>query len=296
MFADETTLLSPRQRFWLVLGAAGLLILLLAGGTLLLRLWQGDPIAAAASADGQEAASPFVTPEPELHLDGLSESEAARRILRRHETALAGRQGMQALVSLRIEGWIKTHDAAEPTAFILAKKMPDRVRLGIRRDNFSVVVAYDGTVAWRGIEQGVDWFEVEQVPLSMVAQMVRHAPLHSELFLAQPRGWQVRYVGQRENAGRRCFVLRVDGMPDESIEFHIDAASMLDVLRVSRHTIDGQSVVREIHHEDFANFDGFMLPRRLRTVENGEQVQVLTIESVRINPGILNSHFSMPEP
>jgi len=115
--------------------------------------------------------------------------------------------------------------------------------------------------------------------------------------MAPERAWSLRYLGNRDFNYQLCHAFEVKHSDGRTVRFFIDPETHYDI---GREEVDwneeGEVVVTRRYQSDFEEVGGFTFPRTVTFRENGELVQQIKVESVAINPGILETAFTRPIP
>jgi hypothetical protein len=233
--------------------------------------------------DSMEAFAPYAG----LNAEG-------KRILKRHFESLGGRASISRIRSLRIEGIIELEEELQRDLLIL-KKGGDHLRLSLSGPDATIVMTISPQDSWQSVERAGRLLEVKDMNPKQKLELSDSLDLVTELLLAPERGWSLRYLGNRDFSYKVCHAFEVEHSDGHIIRFFLDPDHFYDIGREEVYKDeDGEVVVMRRYQSDFEKVDGFTFPKTVIIRENEEVVQKIMVESVSINPGILETAFTRP--
>jgi outer membrane lipoprotein-sorting protein len=232
----------------------------------------------------------------DLNLPGLSGLSAeARKIVRNNFAALGGRANLERIQSLRILADMQFTDGTQHGLTIM-KKRGSRIRVTFESGAVTVVLASTPEDTWRGNWKNGRLVEVVELSEDERGDLIRSASVVTELMLAREMGWEVSYVGERTVETRTAYAFDVTINPEQSLRIFIDPETYLDLARREQSTLTDGTLreVLTVYREFETLDDGYRVPFKVETFVNGERVNTIHVQSVEINPGILNASFDRP--
>ena len=217
-----------------------------------------------------------------------------KRILKKHFDSLGGRASISRIRSLRIEGSIELEEKLQRDLLVL-KKGGDHLRLSLSGPDVTIVMTISPEDAWQSVERAGRLLEVKDMNPRQKLELSDSLDLVTELLLAPERGWSLRYLGNRDFSYKVCHAFEVEHGDGHTIRFFLDPERFHDIGREEVYKDeDGEVVVMRRYQSDFERVDGFTFPKTVIIRENEEVVQKIMVESVAINPGILETAFTRP--
>lgn len=264
-----------------------LLVILVGASIYLLRNWRGDYAEGEVLGEGLEVTAR----EP---IEELAEAARANALVERMVEALGGSRVLAQLQSLRASGSLVIEEGSDPMPITLIKKEGDYLSLIIDFPGGQVHVKHGDKRAWREEWSGGELLKATALPARDQRILGRSSMLRSEISLLRERGWVPHYEGVAEWEGAQCYVLRLEGLPGEQLTLYVDRENYLEQGRVQVLDVEGESVEIRSYFSDFREVGGMQFPHRTQTAINGA-VQVITIDKVRVNVGVLGGYWEYPE-
>lgn len=284
----------PRRknnRVWIVTTVVALVVLMIAG-TWVLRNWRGD---VDIDWDARVSADERMT---SMRADAIPADLAAsptamkNEVIRRATLAAAGREGFSRMRTLLVNGNILLPDTDEPIPFVLIKRAPNQMRLQLWRNGLKVTHGYDGNTVWRSVQQSSEMLEITELDRSEINGMLRHVEITPEYINHEQKGWRIEYAGEAVFEDTPVYKLQGE-RGEHNVHFYLCRDTFLEVGRDSWRSDEPDRIERS-RYSDFTEIDGFVFAMRIEYGKDGEWVQSLKIDDVKVNAGILPSTFEMP--
>ena len=222
-------------------------------------------------------------------------SVTERSVLDRHFAALGGVNRISSITSFRMSGKGTFADGTEQDIVII-KKAGDRMRLTIKTPQMSRVMVVAPDANWVGLWNGGELLHVEKMSEAEISRQRHNAHVVSELYMALQNEWDLRYIGQRNFNYKMTHVFEVQTTPRHSIRFMIDPDTFLDIGQEERlFEEDGTLTITRRLNSGHTKVNGLNIPQKVEMFVNDVLMQTFEVESVQVNPGILDSIFAFPE-
>lgn len=202
--------------------------------------------------------------------------------------AAGGARAHDALRSFRAVG--KTHVGEQEVSFLLYAARPRSLRIETLGEKGSLVRAFDGVHApWK-----------KDDPLRPPRRLGRDeerdflldADFDNPLHDYARRGISLDYAGEALVEGRSCQKLLAVLHHTDVVTFYVDDETRLVTRRDQAKKVRGRDAVIETHYSDFQETAGVRLPRRIRTVVDGRELNDTRIESIAANPPLPPDFFA----
>jgi hypothetical protein len=226
-----------------------------------------------------------------LPASGLAQT--VDELVARNVAARGGEAAWRAVYSMRLTGKMDVGQGMR-VPYVLEQKRPDKMRLDFVFDGETAVQCYDGTAGWKLLP-----FRGRTNPEPLTSEEQREAAdsadLYGLLIDYAARGHTVELLGQEQVDGRDAYKLKVT-MPGGSVRWvYPDAETGLEVKLEALRTLAGRERRIETFYHDWQPKQGLLIARRQETrTEGSKESQLLTVETIRINPPIDDSRFALP--
>jgi hypothetical protein len=220
-------------------------------------------------------------PDPEL-----------QAILDRYTQAMGGRASLERIDSIRIRGY-STTSSGDIHQISVIKKRPNLVRISINLSGMDLTMAYDGKEAWQMVERP-SRSTVQKLPPAEAAKFQREGVITSLLLQGPPIVESVQLIGSERFAGVDCHVLQVNFAEGGFTHYFIDKINYVERKIVEYPTGDLNLEGHTHIPSDYRMVEGVKVAfRTLRRSEGKPQAETV-IQSVEINPGVINRFFQYP--
>jgi outer membrane lipoprotein-sorting protein len=224
---------------------------------------------------------------------GARHARAVDELVARNVAARGGAEAWRAVSSLRLTGKMDVGQGML-VPYVLEQKRPSKMRLEFVFDGETAVQCSDGKAGWK-----LEPFRGRTTPEPMTEEELREAAdsadLYGLLFDYAARGHAVELLGREPIEGRDTFKLKVT-LPGGAVRWvYLDAESGLEVKLEALRTLAGRERRVETFYYDWQAAEGLLIPRRQETqTEGANELQLLTVETVSVNPPLDDSRFAMP--
>lgn len=224
----------------------------------------------------------------------LGRARAVSNLVDENIDARGGDEAWQGVSSLRLTGQMDVGKGMK-VPYVLEQKRPDKMCLEFVFDGETAVQCTDGKTGWKLVP-----FQGRRAPEPMTDKELREtvdaADLYGLLYDYGPRQHTVDYLGTEPVEERDAVKLKVT-LPRGAVRWvYIDAETGLELKVEALRTVGGRERrVETFYHDWQPTEEGLLIPRRQETrTEGNDQVHVLTIETVAVNPPIDDDRFAMP--
>lgn len=228
-----------------------------------------------------------------LCVPALGLAQTVDQLVARNVAARGGAEAWRAVSSLRLTGRMDVGRGLL-VPYVLEQKRPRKMRLEYVFDGETVVQSSDGKTGWK-----LAPFRGRTMPEPLTEEELRgaagSADLYGLLFDYVRRGHVVALQGREPIDGRDAFKLQVT-LPERAVRWvYLDAETFLEVKVDAQSTIAGRTRRVETFYHDWQATEGLLIPRRYETRTEGvKESNVLSVETVLVNPPINDSRFTMP--
>lgn len=220
----------------------------------------------------------------------LGNSRIAKILARYFNEGLGGAENWEQIESLRVMGTLTLADGKyELHAY---QKKPNFIKLSINPENSnnSLVLSYDGTVAWQQSPSA-------EAPTAMsedeVRRFIHSAHFGNHLLYPFKRGKVIEFIDTVSIDGAICHHIQVRLDTDYQVDYYIDIRTYLEVKVVNTDLRSGfrNSVV----YDDYIREFGMPIAKKVESFEDDEWVSSLELIEVKVNTGVMPWMFSMPK-
>ena len=226
-------------------------------------------------------------------LAAQTEKPTADELVARSIQARGGLEKIKSIQSMRMTGKMKLADETLPT--VLEIKRPSMTRWEFTFDGQTAVQAYDGKTAWMLMPfAGVT--QPQKMSPSETADIELQADIDGPLVDAAAKGNTIEVVGREKIEGDvDAWHLKIKRKTGDTRDVYLDAKTYLQVLAVTKRSVDGKDVEIRSTIGDYRDVSGLMLPHSFEAAASGvDQTQSLKFEKIELNVPIDDSRFAMP--
>lgn len=211
---------------------------------------------------------------------------------------IVSRGGMVRLKDVRAEE-IRGHisfavGSAHPLTVVMAR--PQRIRTEIGLAGGTLIQAYDGHVGWAVNPAGSEADRKPHLlPTGEALNVAAGADMDGALVDYAAKGSRVTLAGIDTASGRPAYRLDVVTAAGLNDTYYIDTVSHLQTKWMGHRVMNGVPVVFVSYFQDYRPVDGIMIAFRVDSETQGQAGgQSITIDTVRINPKVVDEEFVMP--
>lgn len=213
-------------------------------------------------------------------------------LIARNIEARGGLEKIKAVQSMRLTGTMSVGDARMP--LVLEIKRPGKVRFEFTVQGQTAIQAFDGKTGWVVLPfAGKN--EPEQASADDAKDMELEADMDGPLVDARAKGNRVELLGREKVGGRDAWRLKVALSGGDVRDVYLDAKTYLQLLTVTRRTIEGKPLEIESAVGDYREVGGVLLPHSFETSARGlAQKQSVQFDKIELNVAIDDARFRMP--
>jgi len=174
---------------------------------------------------------------------------------------------------------------------VYSKRNPIRLRIEETVLGMKVVIGYDGEKIW--MEQ---MGKIMLMPENL-AQAVKASLKREDLLLkCKDKGYKIEYIGESQVEGKKSYQVKITDPEGEETIYCFDAETFLP-LKVEYMAPDetGKIIKNEIISLDYRKTENMMVAFKVIGLTDGRKSLETTIQEIKINQGLDDSLFQMPE-
>lgn len=178
-------------------------------------------------------------------------------------------------------GEMKTYTKSEP-----AKVRIEQTLLGM-----TVIIGFDGQTAWME-QMGKTMLAPQTITDSIKASMKRE----NLLLKYKEKECQVEYLEQTAVENQSCHKVKLTDKEGNETIYYFDVKTYLPIkMEFDAPDESGKVAKNEILNSDFRTVENLVMPFKVIAYSNGKKLMETAIKEIRINQGLEDSLFSMPE-
>jgi hypothetical protein len=219
-----------------------------------------------------------------------SDALAVQRILERYTETLGGPRAVAALSSLSIEG--TQVQGGTSYQFLMRKKRPDSIRYRLNAGETSIVCGYNGRQGWQRTKVGGE-VTIADLSTDQLAALREEADFDSPLFRHLEKSWNViSLVGNEQIDDTHVTVLEIKKFGKPFARYYLNSRSGVILKRVQ--ILSDGTLGLETLYRDYRKVDGYQFAFEVENRVGDEQVSLVQIETIEVNPGLLSFYFEKP--
>lgn len=179
--------------------------------------------------------------------------------------------------------------------FAIEFKRPDKVRIEFTMQGMTGIQAFDGETGWM-VMPFMGKTEPEEIVGPQLEQIKEQGEFEGPLVDYEAKGNTVELLGTEEVDGTPAYKLKVTRPNGDVDVLYLDQEYHVEFKSVSKREVQGQEVEVATVYGDYKEVDGLMLSHSMEIgMDGGPSMQVITLETVELNPEIPDARFAMPE-
>lgn len=184
-----------------------------------------------------------------------------------------------------------TDSSGQSLPLSIQKKQPNKSRIVVMLPAGKLIRSYDGEFAWEQLP-GRDQAEIMNAETAR--DFIREAPLSNALIRRDAKT-KLTYLGVERLRSRDCHKIQVEREGTPNRVMFIDAENFIERAFID-YLPNAQGGFDEIETipSDFRSVNGLMVAFGISSRKNGTPLNSIRIQSVIINPGLLDMIFRMP--
>ncbi|TVP81112.1 MAG: hypothetical protein EA353_02245 [Puniceicoccaceae bacterium] len=223
------------------------------------------------------------TPMPEL-----GDGRLARILSRYYQEALGGPDNWNSISSFKMSGTIRFKE--DDFSLNALQRKPNLIKMTLRHDRRDLVLAYDGTNAWKHAPRS------EKAATLMGEDEARRFILSAQfgnyLLFPYAEGKDIVYIDTVPIEGKICHQIRVTLDSGFQLDYYIDIRTFLEI-KVENKDLHNNTT-NSILYSDYTREHDVAIARRIESFENGQPVSTILLEDIKINAGVIPWMFTMP--
>lgn len=221
-------------------------------------------------------------------------AQTVDELIAKANEARGGLDKLKAVQSLRMKGKMTMGPGIEAPVTVEMKR-PRNARMEFTIQGMTGVQAYDGQQAWGISPMGSR--QPEPMPAEMAKDLDNQSDIDGPLVDTQAKGHKVELVGKEKVEGSDAWKLKVTLKSGDVQHIYLDADSFLEIRTEQKRTIRGTEVELETSYGDYKEAGGLLWPHSIQSAAKGRpEKQVLSFDSIEINPALEDARFKMPAP
>lgn len=219
-----------------------------------------------------------------------------QEVLQGHYEAIGGLDAWQDVQSVKIEGRMALGPDME-APFTAWNARPRQSRVDFTFQGMTGTQAFNGEQGWM-IMPFTGSTEPEPMPEDQAAMMREDADLDGPLIGYEEDGIELELLGTEEVEGTPAYKIQVTLSDGDVRYYYLDTDYYLPIRVEGSRQMQGQTVDFYTILGDYKEVGGLLMAHSIESRAAGMpqgQSQVMTIDSVEINPEIPEGFFTMPE-
>jgi outer membrane lipoprotein-sorting protein len=216
------------------------------------------------------------------------------QVIARNMEAKGGEEKIRAIKAVTIEGTMMMGPGME-VPLTWTWMYPDRMRMAFQVQGMEGVQAFDGQTAWM-VMPFMGKTEPEEMTAEQTESLREESDWQGPLMDYEKKGYQVELLGKEDVEGTEAYKIKVTYGSGSVGYVYLDAEYFLEIKQESRRKIQGQEIEVAQTVGDYKEVDGIMVAHSRTIQPKGAPVgQTMTFTTVRFNPDVDESIFSMPQ-
>ena len=228
-------------------------------------------------------------------IDLSNKERALRRILELYSLNISGGASLEGLNSFQVSGDFIVGEDKEEIPFVLTKKAPERIRIQVKTGGAVFLRGHNGRTTWTATSRNGIILNSQERTGAGAREIVRHADLTGHLHKPGEKGWTLKLEGLSEFDGVPFYEIHGVHVSGDRIHSFLDTETFAERRRISWIEEDGVVVEEESRLSDHIIVDRFSFPTRVETLRDGTWVQNQRISDIKVNIGVFDWIFEMPE-
>jgi len=212
------------------------------------------------------------------------------RILESHFKAV-GQDKLQKIKTIEATG--KAFSMGTETKLTMLNKRPDMVKVIIDFQGTQIIQAYDGEKAWM-INPMTGSSGAVEVTGAEAASFSESADMDGQLWNYQEKGHLLELVGTEKIGDQEAYVLKLTKESGNTDHYYLNKDNYLIMRVKSASMMNGSEVTMQTDLSDYKKVKGYMMPFATNQVINGQTINTIIFEEVKVNEKIDDAVFSKP--
>ena len=247
-----------------------------------------------ASDGAMEAGLPTMEEEAADIVEVSKDASMAAELLDKHFAARGGLDKLKAVQTMSWEAGMEMMGMSLPLK--MQFKRPNKMYsvVEVEAMNATIIQGFDGTTAW--MLNPMAGSDAQKLPDEMAKEMQDRAAMDGALLSYVNKGYEISYEGEEMVNEKPAHKLLVQLPEENTTQVFLDSETFLEVkiIQSGSNPQTGEQGEVATYSSDYREIEGIMIPHKISAEFNGQPMQELQIESVKINMPIDDSIFEMP--
>lgn len=228
-------------------------------------------------------------------VSGFSFAQTADEIVDKYLAAMGGKDKLAKLNTLKLVCSVEIAPGMKaPINMFYINNQCMRVEVEVQ--GMKILSAVEGDSGW-SINPMSGKKDAERMNADEIKESKDQMDLTGALFNYKEKGHAVELLGKEDMEGTDVYKLKITKKSGDIEYDYIDATTFLKLKETTTHKFNDKEVSGDVIYSDYRKTGDIMFPYAMENRQTGEsQGQLLTIESVEVNPAIDRSIFKMPPP
>ena len=214
-------------------------------------------------------------------------------VLNNYYRAIGGEDAWLEVSSLKMTGKMQMGPGME-APFTVYSLRPDKQRLEFSFQGMTGVQAINGDEAWM-LMPFMGKTEPEAMPDEMAKQMKDQLDIEGALINFSTKGHTLEMLGIGQAQGTDAYKIKATLASGTVQVYYLDAEEFVPFMMEDTRTFQGNEIETETIFSDFKEVDGLMLAHSIENRQKSQPGgQVITIETVEVDPDLSEIQFAMP--
>ncbi|HUP24728.1 MAG TPA: hypothetical protein VNB06_17550 [Thermoanaerobaculia bacterium] len=212
------------------------------------------------------------------------------QVLAKHYEAIGGKDAWKKVQAIKQTGKMSMAGMVAP--FTVHNVRPNKLRIEFEIQGMKGMQVFDGTDGWM-VMPFMGSSDPQPLPKEALDQMLSDADIEGALIDYQDKGHQVELVGQEDLEGTPVYHLRVKLKSGNKMDYLLDAEHFVTLQTTAKTSFQGTEMETTSKLSNYKQVAGLMLPYSM-VATNAMGEQVMTVDTIEINPTIDEALFSKP--
>lgn len=214
-------------------------------------------------------------------------------VLACHYETIGGLDAWKAVNAVEMSGTMTVGPGME-APFSVLNARPDKVRVDFTFQGMTGTQAFDGTTGWM-VMPFMGSTEPEEMPVEQVEALKEDSDVDGPLVGYENEPQELEYLGTEEVEGTEAYKILVTKPNGNTQTYYLDTEYCLPFRVESERMVQGQKIEAVTTIGDYKEVDGLVIAHSIETSSaQMPQAQVMTFDSVTINPAFDPDTFTMP--
>lgn len=227
-----------------------------------------------------------------VFLSPLMQAQSLNEIIKNNLEVKGGVDKINALKTGKMTGKIIMQTFEMP--YNMWFKKPNQVRMEMVFQGATMVMAYDGNMAWQ-ISPFTGSTDAQELTGDQVDQLKDSIEMVNEPFIDyEKRGYKIELMGKEDLEGTEVFKLRLTRKNGQVTDYFIDAENFIELkTSTTRKKQDGTEIKIDTILGDYKPVAGVMMPYSISFTVNQMSMSI-ALDAVEPNVELPKDFFSMP--